>query len=166
DDYGDMANVTGNKSGDSEKIINIQIDPKYNKGFMTTLRFGYGTEERYQATAMWMGMTDKSQVSVLGNLNNINAPLFDFNTMGGGARNRRGGGGGRSGGMFGNRDGLTNVGSIGLNIRHDFSDKLKVYGSYSYGRDDNTTLTNRLNRYEFTNGTQEETTSLDANTIT
>src|SRR5690606_38399923 len=130
DDYGDMANVTGNKSGDSEKIINIQIDPKYNKGFMTTLRFGYGTEERYQATAMWMGMTDKSQVSVLGNLNNINAPLFDFNTMGGGARNRRRGGGGRSGGMFGNRDGLTNVGSIGLNIRHDFSDKLKVYGSY------------------------------------
>src|SRR5690606_10167785 len=28
DDYGDMANITGNKSGDSEKIINIQIDPK------------------------------------------------------------------------------------------------------------------------------------------
>lgn len=165
DDYGDMANITGNKSGDSEKIINIQIDPKYNKGYMTTLRFGYGTEERYQATAMWMGMTDKSQVSVLGNLNNINAPLFDFNSMGGGARNRRGGGGGRSGGRFGSPDGLTNVGSIGVNIRHDFSEKLKVYGSYSYGRDDNTTLTNRLNRYEFTNGTQEETTSLDANTI-
>jgi len=143
DDYGDMANITGNKSGDSEKIINIQIDPQYNKGFMTTLRAGYGSDERYQATGMWMGMTDKTQVSVLGNLNNINAPLFDFNSMGGGARMRQGGGG-RPGGMFGGSSGITNVGSIGVNIRHDFSDKLKVYGSYSYGNNDNTTTTNSL----------------------
>ncbi|SEF91643.1 outer membrane beta-barrel protein [Sphingobacterium lactis] len=167
DDYGDMANVTGNKTGDSEKIINIQIDPKYNKGYMTTLRAGYGTEDRYQATAMWMGMTDKTQVSVLGNLNNINAPLFDFNTMGGGARRRQGGGGrpGGGGGMFGRQDGLTNVGSVGVNIRHDFSEKLKVYGNYSYGRDDNNTVTNRLNQYYFDAGTQEEKSESDANNI-
>ncbi|MGO1786946.1 MAG: outer membrane beta-barrel protein, partial [Sphingobacterium sp.] len=165
DDYGDRANITGNKSGDSEKIINIEIDPEYNKGYMTTLRAGYGTEDRYQATAVWMGMTDKSQVSVLGNLNNINAPLFDFNTFGGGAR-RRSGGGGRSGGGFGNSDGLTNVGSIGLNIRHDFSETLKVYGSYSFGRDDNKTLTERINQYTFDTGMQEETNATDANNIT
>ena len=166
DDYGDMANITGNKSGDSEKIINIQIDPKYNKGYMTTLRAGYGTEDRYQATAMWMGMTNKTQVSVLGNLNNINAPLFDFNTMGGGARRRQGGGGRPGGGMFGNQDGLTNVASIGVNIRHDFSDKLKVYGNYSFGRDDNTTLTERINQYTFGQGTQEDKAESDANNIT
>src|SRR5690606_4420572 len=165
DDYGDMANLTGNKSGDSEKVLNIQIDPEYNKGYMTTLRAGYGTEDRYQATAMWMGMTDKSQVSVLGNLNNINAPLFDFNTFGGGAR-RRSGGGGRPGGGFGNADGLTNVGSIGLNIRHDFSETLKVYGSYSFGRDDNKTLTERINQYTFDTGVQEEANASDANNIT
>src|SRR5690606_32449695 len=137
DDYGDMANVTGNKSGDSEKIINIQIDPKYNKGFMTTLRAGYGTDDRYQATGMWMGMTNKTQVSILGNLNNVNASLFDFRTIGGGARMRQGGGGrpGGGGGMFGGASGITDVGSIGVNIRHDFSETLKVYGSYSYGRD-------------------------------
>ncbi|TJZ59767.1 TonB-dependent receptor [Sphingobacterium olei] len=146
DDYGDMANLTGNKTGDSEKIINIQIDPQYNKGYMTTLRVGAGTEERYQATAMWMGMTDKTQVSVLGNLNNMNAQLFDFSTSGGGAR-RRQGGGGRGGGMFGGSDGLTNTGSIGLNIRHDFSETLKVYGSYSFGRDDNTTLSSSFTEY-------------------
>lgn len=163
DDYGDRANITGNKSGDSEKIINIEIDPEHNKGYMTTLRAGYGTEDRYQATAVWMGMTDKSQVSVLGNLNNINAPLFDFNTFGGGARRRSGGGGG---GRFGNSDGLTNVGSIGLNIRHDFSETLKVYGSYSFGRDDNKTLTERINQYTFDTGVQEETNATDANNIT
>ena len=116
---------------------------------MTTLRAGYGTEERYQTTGMWMGMTDKTQVSVLGNLNNTNASLFDFNTMGGGARGRQGGGGRPGGGgMFNNPSGLTNVGSIGLNVRHDFSDKLKVYGSYSYGRNDNNTVrtTSTINR--------------------
>ena len=167
DDYGDMANLTGNKSGSSEKIINIQIDPKYNKGYMTTLRVGYGTEERYQTTGMWMGMNNKSQVSVLGNLNNINAPLFDFNTMGGGARGRQGGGGGRpGGGMFGSRDGLTNVGSIGVNIRHDFSEKLKVYGSYSYGRDDNNTLSNKITEYTLDDGTQSENANSTTNNIT
>src|SRR5690606_34956810 len=149
DDYGDMANVTGNKSGDSEKVLNIVIDPEYNKGYMTTLRVGGGTEERYQATGMWMGLNNNTQVSVLGNLNNMNARLFDFQSMGGGARRRSGGGGGRSrsGGMFGGSEGITNTGSIGVNIRHDFSEKLKTYGSYSYGRDDNDLVTNSFTEY-------------------
>jgi len=167
DDYGDMANLTGNKTGDSEKIINIQIDPKYNKGFMTTLRAGYGSDDRYQATGMWMGMNNKTQVSVLGNLNNINAPLFDFNTMGGGARNRQGGGGrpGGGGGMFGGSSGLTDVGSIGLNIRHDFSEKLKVYGSYSYGHNDNTTLTKSITTYFNEGGNNQNNSDSTSNSI-
>lgn len=148
DDYGDMANLTGNKSGDSEKVLNIVIDPKYNKGYMTTLRVGGGTEERYQATGMWMGLNNSTQVSVLGNLNNMNAQLFDFQTMGGGSRRRRGGGGRVGGGMFGGgADGITNTGSIGVNIRHDFTEKLKAYGSYSYGRDDNNTISNSFTEY-------------------
>ncbi|TDQ73348.1 outer membrane beta-barrel protein [Sphingobacterium yanglingense] len=148
DDFGDMANITGNKSGESTKVLNIQIDPKYNEGYVTTLRVGGGTEERYQTTGMFMGFKDKSQVSVLGNLNNMNANLFDFNAMGGGARGRQGGGGGRGpGGMFGGSEGITNTGSIGVNIRHDFSDKLKAYGSYSYGRDDNNTLSNSFTEF-------------------
>lgn len=147
DDYGDMANLTGNKSGDSEKVLNIQIDPEYNKGQMATVRVGYGTDERYQTTAMWMGLTDKTQVSVLGNLNNMNANLFDFNTMGGGARRRSGGGGAGGGGGWGGSEGITKVGSIGLNVRHDFSERLKVYGSYSFGRDDNNTQRQSFTEY-------------------
>ncbi len=166
DDFGDMANITGNKSGDSEKVLNIQIDPKYNKGFMTTLRAGYGTNNTYQATGMWMGMTDKTQVSVLGNLNNINAPLFDFNTSGGGARRRMGGGGRPGGGMFGNPSGITDVGSIGVNIRHDFSEKLKVYGNYSFGRDDNNTFTKSLIEYTLPELKQVENTEDNGNRIT
>ena len=165
DDYGDMANLTGNKTGDSEKILNIQIDPKYNKGWMTTLRVGGGTEERYQATGMWMGMNNKTQVAVLGNMNNMNAQLFDFNTMGGGSR-RRQGGGGRPGGMFGGSNGLTNTGSIGVNFKHEFSDKLKIDGSYSYGRDDNDVISSSLRETTLKDGIQLADTKDTSNTIT
>lgn len=164
DDFGDMANLTGNKSGESTKVLNIQIDPKYNNGYATTVRVGGGTQDRYQTTAMFMGFKEKTQVSVLGNLNNMNAPLFDFSAVGGGARGRQGGGGGRGGGgMFGGSEGITNTGSIGLNVRHDFSDKLKTYGSYSYGRDDNNTLSNAFTEYIGQNLTQGDTT--DNNSI-
>ncbi len=166
DDYGDMANLTGNKSGDSEKVLNIVIDPQYNKGYMTTLRVGGGTEERYQATGMWMGLNNNTQVSVLGNLNNMNAQLFDFQSMGGGARRRSGGGGRSRGGMFGGAEGITNTGSIGVNIRHDFSEKLKTYGSYSYGRDDNNTLSNSFTEYigqDLTEEAEKDNNSIRAN---
>ena len=160
DDFGDMANLTGNKSGESTKVLNIQIDPKYNNGYATTIRVGGGTEERYQTTGMFMGFKANSQISVLGNLNNMNAPLFDFNAMGGGARGRQGGGGGRGGGgMFGGAEGITNTGSIGINVRHDFSEKLKTYGSYSYGRDDNNTLSNSFTEYIGQNLTEGDTTN-------
>lgn len=165
DDYGDMANITGNKNGDSEKVLNIQIDPKYNQGHMTTLRAGYGTEDRYQATGMWMGMREGEQISVLGNLNNTNAPLFDFNTTGGGARRGQGGGGRRGGGMFGGSDGLTKIGSIGLNFRKDFSDKLTAYGSYSYSHSNNTTLSQRYIVNATPGRSQADSVDANSNTI-
>src|SRR5690606_38973548 len=132
DDYGDMANLTGNRTGDSEKVLNIQIDPRLNSGYSSTIRTGYGTSDRYQATASIFGLTNKSQLSVLVNLNNMNARFFDFNTVGGGASRGSGGRSGGGGGMFGGgSDDITRVGSIGVNARHDFNDSLKVYGSYS-----------------------------------
>lgn len=148
DDFGDMANITGNKSGDSEKVLNIVIDPDRNNGFTSTVRTGYGTDDRYQVTASYMGMKEDRQFSVLGNLNNINAPLFDFNTTGGGARRGRRGGGR---GMFGGSEGLTNTASIGLNYRQDFSDKLTVYGSYSFGHDDQDIIRSTKDLYDNNN---------------
>lgn len=148
DDYGDKADLTGDKSGDSEKILNIIIDEDRNKGYTSTLRTGYGTDDRYQVTGSYMGMKEGVQFSVLGNLNNINAPLFDFNTTGGGARRGRGG---RGGGMFGARDGLVNAASVGVNYRQDFSEDLMVYGSYSFGRDDNDILKSSQDLYDNNN---------------
>lgn len=166
DDFGDMANLTGNKSGESTKVLNIQIDPKYNNGYATTLRVGGGTEDRYQTTGMLMGFRAKTQVSLLGNLNNMNASLFDFNAVGGGARGRQGNAGGRPGGMFSSPEGITNTGSIGVNIRHDFTDKLKLYGSYSYGRDKNNTVSSSFTDYigqKLTEDAESNNTNIRAN---
>ncbi|MGJ1287343.1 outer membrane beta-barrel protein [Sphingobacterium spiritivorum] len=166
DDYGDVANLTGNKTGDAEKILNIQIDPAKNKGYTTTLRLGYGTEDRYQATGMILAMKEGMQISALGNLNNINAPLFDFNTQGGGARRRQGGGGARGGGgMFGGANGITNTGSFGLNYRQDYNDKVTVYGSYSYGHDDNDVISSSLNKFLYPDSTLDKNTESTTNTI-
>ena len=51
DDYGDMANITGIRTGDPERILNIQIDPRFNRGEFGNFKAGGGTEDRYQASA-------------------------------------------------------------------------------------------------------------------
>ena len=152
DDYGDMANITGNRTGDPERILNIQIDPSRNQGSMGNFRVGGGSEERYQVTGMLGIMRDKMQITALGNMNNVNASMFDFNIRGSGAR-RGGGGGGRGmgggggGGFGGGGNGLTNTNSIGINYRQDYSDQLSMYGNYSFSHDKNTTLSFNINDY-------------------
>src|SRR5690606_27136416 len=69
--------------------------------------------------------------------------------------------------MFGGgADGITNTGSIGVNIRHDFTEKLKAYGSYSYGRDDNNTISNSFTEYigqALDKESEEDSNSIRAN---
>jgi hypothetical protein len=166
DDYGDQANLTGNRSGDPERILNIQISPDRNKGDFGTFRVGGGSEERYQGTASYNSFTESRQFSALGNLNNVNAPLFDFQTRGGGARRNRGGGGFGGGFGGGGRNGLTNVGSIGINYRKTlFDEKLTTYGNYSYGHSDNNTLSNALNKYDYQDTVITDSQLSNQNTI-
>lgn len=151
DDYGDMANITGNRTGDPERIINIQIDPSRNRGSMGNFRLGGGTEERYQATGMYGLMREGMNFTTLANLNNTNASLFDFNVRGSGARRGGGGGGGRGGfgggGGWGGPSGLTTTGSIGVNYRQDYNERLTMYGNYSFSRDDRSTISYNYNDY-------------------
>ena len=157
DDYGDQANLTGNRTGDPERILNIEIAPSANRGDFGQFRAGGGTEDRYQATGMFNSFADTRQFSTLANLNNVNASLFDFNTQGGGARRGPAGGGGfpgggpmGGGGFGGNQSGLTTTSSIGINYRKTFmDDKLTTYGNYSYSHNDNTTFSNSSNKYTY-----------------
>lgn len=162
DDYGDQANFTGIREGEPEKILNIQIRPDKNRGYFARGTLGQGTEGRYQANITANSFTNTQQISFLGNLNNTNTNLFSFNGGGGGARIQIGAGGGGGGTQFqfgrggggGNNggDGITNVGSIGLNYRDQWGSKITSYGNYSYSNRDNTVLRTILQQNVNANG--------------
>lgn len=145
DDYGDQANITGIKTGDPQKVLNINIKPSKNYGY-----FGQGTvgggrdaipqvdgskdDGRYIASANVFSFSGNRQIAASGNLNNTNTNLFNF---GGGGPGGRGGG---PPGLFGNgTNGITTARSFGLNYRDSWGKKITVYGSYSFA--DNTVNT-------------------------
>lgn len=168
DDYGDMANATGNRTGDPERVLNLEIAPDKNNGDFGNFRIGGGTQERYQVTGSYGKFKEGMQLSVLGNLNNVNANLFDFNIQSGGARRGpRGGSFGRGfgGGGWGGANGLTNTQSIGVNYRRDFNSGLTMYGEYSFGHTDNTTLSNEFTETTLPDGTVYTSSNMDNGSI-
>lgn len=140
DDYGDQANITGVKDGDPTKVLNLVIRPDKNKGYMVNGTFGGGNESRYQGSVFAASFNNNQQISALGNLNNTNANIFNLTQSGGGG----GFGRGRGGFGGGNNSGLTDVKSLGLNYRDQWSKKITVYGSYSFAYNNNNTLNNSL----------------------
>lgn len=131
DDYGEQARLTGIKTGEPEKIININIQKDKNRGNFGNATAAVGTEGRYTGGLMANRFRDKQHISLLASVNNTNNSVFNFNGggRGGGARgvnfggNERGGGGG---------NGITNSQSIGLNFRDQWGKDISVNGSYSY----------------------------------
>ncbi len=139
DDYGDQANLTGIKNGDPDKILNIQISPDKNKGYFVRGSIGAGDKERYQASLTANSYKNTQQISFIGNLNNTNSSVFNFNGGGNaGADRQRGGGRRNQSGAANDPDGLTGIGSTGFNYRDDWSKKVISYGTYNFSNRDNT----------------------------
>ncbi|WP_462267010.1 outer membrane beta-barrel protein [Mucilaginibacter sp.] len=181
DDYGDQANLTGIRTGEPSKILNITIRKDKNKGYFGQLTAGDGADalpapaennNRYLVNGNLFTFKGDQQIAVLGSLNNTNANTFSFGTTnGGGGRgaggnfgNGGGGGGGRGnaarGGGGGNfnsglattQDGINRAGSIGGNFRDQWGKNLTVYGSYSFA--DNSSYTNSTSQQLFKSATQ------------
>ncbi|MGI4728218.1 MAG: carboxypeptidase regulatory-like domain-containing protein, partial [Janthinobacterium lividum] len=129
DDYGDQANLTGIKSGEPDKVLNITIQKSKNRGYFGQGTIAAGTEDRLAGRVSANKFKDAEQISVLGSVNNTNSNLFNFGSNGSG-----GGGSNNTG------NGITTASSAGLNYRNDFSKKLTVYGSYSYSKRNNNTI--------------------------
>jgi uncharacterized membrane protein YgcG len=163
DDYGDQANLTGIKTGDPTKVLNVTIRKDKNYGYSLQATAGDGrdalpspqqNDNRYLGSLNLFDFKGDRQVSVLGSINNTNVNTFSFGSTGGGGfggggagGNFGGGGGGGRGnaarassGLTSNQNGITDAHSIGANFRDQWGKKLSVYGSYSFA--DNTTFTN------------------------
>jgi len=159
DDYGDQANLTGIKTGDPTKVMNITIRKDKNYGYTAQATAGDGRDalpqgdgvfnkNRYLGSLNIFNFHGDQQIAVQGSINNTNVNTFSFGTTGGGGGNFGGGGGrgnaGRGGGNNGSlitaQNGLTDAKSIGVNFRDQWGKNMAVYGSYSFA--DNTTTTN------------------------
>lgn len=171
DDYGDQANLTGIRTGDPEKIINLTIRADRNYGYTLQATGGVGrdllpaapgvkNETRYLGTANYYNFKGNRQITVLANANNTNTNTFNFGGGGGGGGNRGGGGrgGGGNTGLASVANGITDARSIGANYRDQWGEKLAVYGSYSYSN--NQTLTNQSSFSRNNNATPSETNTI------
>ncbi len=166
DDYGDQANLTGVKTGEPDKIMNITIRKDKNYGYFGQATVGDGEdalpkdqgipdENRYIGSINAFRFNGDQQTALLGSINNTNVNTFSFNSTNSGAGGNGFGGGGFGGGGRGNAgrgtqnngslittaNGITDAHSIGANFRDQWGKSLQVYGSYSFADNTTTTLT-------------------------
>lgn len=188
DDYGDQANLTGIKTGEPQKVLNINIRKDKNYGFSLQASAGDGEDllpsnqasgansdlnlpaqkdaNRYQETLNFFKFKGDQQIAVQGNLNNTNINTFNFG--GGGAGGNFGGGGGggrgnaaRGGSTTSSQNGITNARAIGGNYRDSWGKQVTAYGSYNFA--DNTTNTASNSIQANTNPNNQSTTKQSSN---
>ncbi|NCD72056.1 TonB-dependent receptor [Mucilaginibacter agri] len=149
DDYGDQANLTGIKTGDPDKILNITIQKGKRVGKFGQGSVGAGNDDRYVARLSANAFKEDTQLSLLGTVNNNNTNAFNFGGGSGG-----GGRGGQSGGgnQTSTANGITVNKSLGFNYRDAWGKKITAYGSYSFADRNKTTESNSLQQNLFQSG--------------
>jgi len=186
DDYGDQANLTGIKTGEPDKIMNITIRKDKNYGYFGQATVGDGAddlpasqgipnENRYIGSVNAFNFNGDQQIAVLGSINNTNVNTFTFNSAGGGAGGGFGGGGGQgnaarastsTGSLVTTQNGLTDAHYLGGNFRDQWGKSLSVYGSYSFA-DNTVNTTNNILQENFStqnpSNQQQNSTETDRN---
>jgi uncharacterized membrane protein YgcG len=181
DDYGDQANLTGIKSGEPTKVMNIVIRKDKNYGYSLSGTAGGGRDllpapatnaTRYTFSTNSFEFNGDQQIALLGSMNNNNTNTFNFGGGGGGAGGFGGGGGGgrgnasRGGGggmaaastTASTQNGITDAKSIGFNYRDQWGKTLSVYGSYSFADNSTNTISTSLQK-NFSNNTNNNQSS-------
>src|SRR5688572_10485187 len=128
-DIVDKIQVTDNKSkeaifnkttdGTEDKAINITLKKDKKSGWFGRASAGYGSKQRYEASANVNYFKGKNQLSFIGNVNNTNR-------INSGGRNNNNRGGGNNG------PGITESGSAGLNFSTEAGKNFRLNGSYFY----------------------------------
>lgn len=159
----DQAQFTGIDDGQREKTINLELKEEKRKGAFGNLMGGYGSDDRFQATASVNKFSKGKQLSFLGMGNNINEQGFsigDFMNFSGGTQtmlggggvnisiNSGGGGGGPSANFGGRQSGIMTNYAGGLNFNSDLNKDTKLTSSYFYNHLDRNVNTD-LNRINF-----------------
>lgn len=179
DDMSDQAKFTKMDDGSRTKTLNIKLKKDMNKGYFGKALAGYGSDNRYETNLSISKFNGNQRVSLLMNANNINKQGFSFSDIissmggfsgfGGGGGGRGGGGFGGGGGGFGG-SGLSFVGgrggfgggsgstgiirsfSTGLNYSDQWTNKIKVSGSYFISNSNNVQSQSSVRTTKYYNG--------------
>lgn len=149
DYHGDVAEATGMKNGETEKIINIVLYEDKKKILFGQVTGGGGTKDRYLGSAGVNHFNNGQELSFVASTNNSNTSLFSYGVPTGGIAIER-----ESTdltGMTDPLDGLNHVNSLGLSFSDQFRNSLELYGRYSYVHRNNSTNSNLYMQSGFQN---------------
>ena len=148
DKKSEMAEFTGVDDGVKDKTINLKLKDGKKKGYFGNVSAGYGSDDRFESKVNVNRFNKKSQLSLIGRMNNINENGFSFSdylNFSGGLENMMENGGEDGQLTFGGNTGIpfdagqpnygfTNTGSGGANFNFDISKKTEFSGSYFFNR--------------------------------
>lgn len=138
DDYGEEANLTGIKSGEPQKILNINTREDKKTGYFGRAEGGLGSTDRYVGRARANRFNGDQQISFDATNNNIS-----------------------------NRSkGTTDRTSARIHYRDNWGEKLESYGSYRFQRNDNHSLERTVTESTFDSYTRYENDRSDNNNKT
>nr|WP_315026618.1 outer membrane beta-barrel protein [uncultured Chryseobacterium sp.] len=114
--------LSGKTPKSQKTTVNFNIDEKKNKGLLSRLTAGYGSDKRYEGSGLVSYFKGDTKLSILASSNNINSQGFSrddvFDSMGSGRNSWVGQGGG--GNQRSGTKGIQKSTTIGLN----YNDKL------------------------------------------
>ena len=119
DKKSDLALLTGVDDGEEETVINLTVKKDRENGWFGTVKAGYGTDNRYEASVNANLFKNGNQVSFIAGANNINE--LGFGDMGR-ARFRD----------FGGNNGITTSQRIGVNFNVGKDEIFRVGGNVFY----------------------------------
>ena len=116
DKQSDMARITGIDDGEQETVLDLTVKKGMNQGVFGNFDVAAGTEDRYSTRGMVNYFRDKTQVSAIGGVNNVN---------------NQGMSGGGGGPRFRGSNGQTTTKTLGASFATEM-DKLQLGGSIRY----------------------------------
>ena len=108
DDYGELNRITGIKSGEPKKVLNINTKPDKENGYFVKGKVGIGSHDRYTAGIRGNNFTSDRKLSFDGALNNT-----------------------------GSGDGIRTNRFAKVNYRANWGEKILSYGSYNFNSSKN-----------------------------
>lgn len=130
DKLSDKAEFSGVDDGERIKTINLELKEGHKNGYFGNIVAGYGTDDRYTGKMNLNRFNAQTQISFIGNFNNINEQGFSIRDY----ANFMGGFGGfrRDNAPISNglSDGFVTTNAGGINLNHSFNEKLSISTNY------------------------------------